>query len=202
MVDFGKVMTAMVSPFKADLSLDYAKAEELAKYLASHGSDALVVHGTDGLDEITVSGLTKICELKNGGIDTYSITPEDLGLARAGQGGLRRREAVGHAGHSGGEDPGRDPPRHAGPPCAGCAVAPASRRAATQGRPTDRPPWPRRRRVPRSPPPPGTRNREPGTRNLDARGCRGAETPRRGWKAGAGCGMMGGERQAAGGEVR
>ena len=48
MIDFGKVMTAMVSPFKADLSMDYEKAAELAKYLASHGSDSLVVHGTTG----------------------------------------------------------------------------------------------------------------------------------------------------------
>lgn len=48
MIDLGKVMTAMVSPFKADLSMDYEKAAELAKYLASHGSDALVVHGTTG----------------------------------------------------------------------------------------------------------------------------------------------------------
>ena len=48
MVSFGNVMTAMVTPFQADLSIDYAKAAELAKYLASHGSDALVVHGTTG----------------------------------------------------------------------------------------------------------------------------------------------------------
>lgn len=48
MVDFGKVMTAMVTPFKDDLSVDYNKAEELAVYLANNGSDSLVVHGTTG----------------------------------------------------------------------------------------------------------------------------------------------------------
>ena len=48
MTDFGKVMTAMVTPFKADLSVDYKKAEELALYLAQNGSDSLVVHGTTG----------------------------------------------------------------------------------------------------------------------------------------------------------
>lgn len=48
MVDFGKVMTAMVTPFKDDLSVDYKKAEELAVFLANNGSDSLVVHGTTG----------------------------------------------------------------------------------------------------------------------------------------------------------
>ncbi|MBI5700117.1 4-hydroxy-tetrahydrodipicolinate synthase [Candidatus Saganbacteria bacterium] len=48
MVDFGKVMTAMVTPFKDDLSVDYKKAEELAVYLANNGSDSLVIHGTTG----------------------------------------------------------------------------------------------------------------------------------------------------------
>jgi len=48
MTDFGKVMTAMVTPFKADLSVDYKKAEELAVYLAQNGSDSIVVHGTTG----------------------------------------------------------------------------------------------------------------------------------------------------------
>jgi 4-hydroxy-tetrahydrodipicolinate synthase len=48
MINFGKVMTAMVTPFKADLSVDYKKAEELAIYLAQNGSDSIVVHGTTG----------------------------------------------------------------------------------------------------------------------------------------------------------
>ena len=48
MTDFGKMMTAMVTPFKDDLSVDYKKAEELAVYLAQNGSDSVVVHGTTG----------------------------------------------------------------------------------------------------------------------------------------------------------
>lgn len=48
MTDFGKVMTAMVTPFKDDLSVDYKAAEDLAVYLAGNGSEALVVHGTTG----------------------------------------------------------------------------------------------------------------------------------------------------------
>ncbi|HTY12874.1 MAG TPA: 4-hydroxy-tetrahydrodipicolinate synthase [Candidatus Omnitrophota bacterium] len=48
MTDFGKLITAMVTPFKADLSVDYKKAGELAVYLAKNGSDSVVVHGTTG----------------------------------------------------------------------------------------------------------------------------------------------------------
>ncbi len=45
---FGNVLTAMVTPFKKDLSMDYARAEELAVRLCENGSDGLVVHGTTG----------------------------------------------------------------------------------------------------------------------------------------------------------
>lgn len=48
MTDFGQVLTAMVTPFKADGSVDYRRAAELAKYLADNGSDGIVVHGTTG----------------------------------------------------------------------------------------------------------------------------------------------------------
>lgn len=48
MANFGNVMTAMVTPFKDDLSVDYKKAGELAVYLANNGSDSVVVHGTTG----------------------------------------------------------------------------------------------------------------------------------------------------------
>jgi 4-hydroxy-tetrahydrodipicolinate synthase len=48
MVDFGKLITAMVTPFKADLSVDYEQAARLANYLADNGSEALVIHGTTG----------------------------------------------------------------------------------------------------------------------------------------------------------
>ncbi len=48
MTDFGMVITAMVSPFKPDGSMDYKRAAELANYLAENGSDGVVVHGTTG----------------------------------------------------------------------------------------------------------------------------------------------------------
>jgi 4-hydroxy-tetrahydrodipicolinate synthase len=48
MTDFGMVLTAMVSPFKPDGSMDYKRAAELAVYLADNGTDSIVVHGTTG----------------------------------------------------------------------------------------------------------------------------------------------------------
>ena len=58
--------------------------EKLALVLQSLGCQhALVVHGEDGLDEITVTEKTRVCELKSGRIKSYSINSEDFGLSRA-----------------------------------------------------------------------------------------------------------------------
>ena len=63
---------------------DGTLVEKLALVLQSLGCDhALVVHGEDGLDEITVTGKTQVCELKDGTISSYAISPEDFGLSRA-----------------------------------------------------------------------------------------------------------------------
>jgi anthranilate phosphoribosyltransferase len=40
----------------------------------------LAVHGEDGLDEITLTGATRVAELKHGEVRLYSIRPEDFGL--------------------------------------------------------------------------------------------------------------------------
>ncbi|MFA5098296.1 MAG: 4-hydroxy-tetrahydrodipicolinate synthase [Candidatus Margulisiibacteriota bacterium] len=48
MEKIGRLITAMVTPFKPDGSINYAKAEELASYFADNGCDGLVVHGTTG----------------------------------------------------------------------------------------------------------------------------------------------------------
>ena len=45
---FGRVITAMITPFAEDGSVNYAKAEELADYLVNNGSDGLVICGTTG----------------------------------------------------------------------------------------------------------------------------------------------------------
>ncbi len=48
MTIFGRVMTAMVTPFNPEGGVDYATAEALAAHLADHGSDTLVICGTTG----------------------------------------------------------------------------------------------------------------------------------------------------------
>lgn len=48
MKDFGRVLTAMVTPFHADGSVNYEGAAELARYLIDNGSDGLVVAGSTG----------------------------------------------------------------------------------------------------------------------------------------------------------
>ena len=64
--------------------------KKLALVLRSLGCHhALVVHGEDGLDEITITGKTQICELRDGRTKSYSISPEDFGLPRASLDSLR-----------------------------------------------------------------------------------------------------------------
>jgi len=58
--------------------------EKLAEALSELGlRRALVVHGRDGLDEITISGPTKIAEVRDGNVRSYEIAPEEFGLKRA-----------------------------------------------------------------------------------------------------------------------
>jgi anthranilate phosphoribosyltransferase len=58
--------------------------EPLARVLYNLGSKhAMVVHGNDGLDEITISAGTRVSELLDGQINTYEIIPEDYGIKRA-----------------------------------------------------------------------------------------------------------------------
>jgi anthranilate phosphoribosyltransferase len=58
--------------------------EKLAEALSELGlRRAFVVHGRDGLDEITISAPTKIAEVRNGQVHAYEVAPEDFGLQRA-----------------------------------------------------------------------------------------------------------------------
>ncbi len=69
---------------------DGTLVKKLALVLKSLGCQhALVVHGEDGLDEITVTGKTRVCELKDGGIKSYTISPNDFGLPQASLDSLR-----------------------------------------------------------------------------------------------------------------
>jgi anthranilate phosphoribosyltransferase len=56
-----------------------------------------VVHGSDGLDEITLTGPTFVAALENGNIRTFEVTPEDAGLARVDGGALKGGDAQANA---------------------------------------------------------------------------------------------------------
>ncbi|MEJ8573157.1 anthranilate phosphoribosyltransferase [Microbaculum marinum] len=56
----------------------------MAEVLSALGSDRVwVMHGSDGLDEITTTGPTYVAELKDGEVTTFEISPEDVGLPLA-----------------------------------------------------------------------------------------------------------------------
>jgi anthranilate phosphoribosyltransferase len=58
--------------------------DSMAATLAELGTQrALVVHGADGLDEISVSGETFVAEIHNGEVRRFTVTPEDFGVARS-----------------------------------------------------------------------------------------------------------------------
>ncbi len=68
----------VVGVFRRDLT------RTLAEVLRRLGSGrVMVVHGSDGMDEISISAPTFVAELKNGNIIEYTIQPEDFGLAPA-----------------------------------------------------------------------------------------------------------------------
>jgi len=57
--------------------------ELIAQVLRNLGAArAMIVHGLEGLDEISLSGPTRVSELKQGQIRTYTLAPEELGLKR------------------------------------------------------------------------------------------------------------------------
>lgn len=63
---------------------DPALTEVMAHVLGEMGARrALVVHGLDGIDEVSTVGPTRISEVRNSTVRTYTITPEDLGLPTA-----------------------------------------------------------------------------------------------------------------------
>src|SRR6201986_4122317 len=72
--------------------------QPLAQVLKNLGSEAVwVVHGSDGLDEITLTGPTFVASLENGNIRNFEITPEDGGLPRVTAAELKGGDAEANA---------------------------------------------------------------------------------------------------------
>lgn len=66
-------------------------AKTMARLGVRHG---LVVHGADGLDELTLTGPTTVAEVRGGSTRTYEVTPEQLGLERARSEALKGAESA------------------------------------------------------------------------------------------------------------
>jgi len=67
--------------------------EPLARTLGELGAKhALVVHGLDGLDEVSTTGPTQVSEMQDGEPRTYELTPEQYDLARVGMNELRVKD--------------------------------------------------------------------------------------------------------------
>jgi anthranilate phosphoribosyltransferase len=62
---------------------DLRMAERMAGVLQATGAErALIVHGGDGLDELTTTGPSTVVELRDGDVSTWEVDPQDLGLRR------------------------------------------------------------------------------------------------------------------------
>ena len=72
-----EVKKQVIGVFDAQLT------EKMAGVLSSLGAEcALVVHGLDGTDEISLAGETRVTELRHGTLKSFTISPEDYGLSR------------------------------------------------------------------------------------------------------------------------
>lgn len=81
------ILGPLTNPAGANMELmgvyDESLVEPLARVLANLGvKRAMVVYGQDGLDEISMSAPTTVCEVKDGTYKSYVITPEQYGLTR------------------------------------------------------------------------------------------------------------------------
>lgn len=86
--DFGRVLTAMITPFNKDMAVDYNVARKLARHLAQSGSDGLVVCGTTG-ESPTLSKEEKI--------ELFRVVVEEVGgqsVVIAGTGGYSTASSV------------------------------------------------------------------------------------------------------------
>ncbi|MBU0502511.1 MAG: anthranilate phosphoribosyltransferase [Candidatus Margulisbacteria bacterium] len=79
-----KASAQVLGVFKPELT------EVMAKVLNNlETKHALVVHGLDGLDEISISSKTKVSELKSGKVKTFELSPKELGLKKGDKADLK-----------------------------------------------------------------------------------------------------------------
>lgn len=77
---------------------DPSKLEPMARALLTLGTErAWVVHGADGLDEVTLADSTHVAEVLDGNVRTFEISPEEFGLKRANLDSVRGGDALGNA---------------------------------------------------------------------------------------------------------
>ncbi|MHB8065644.1 MAG: anthranilate phosphoribosyltransferase [Ruminiclostridium sp.] len=81
------ILGPLANPAGANMQLlgvyDENLVEPLAKVLSNLGvKRAMVVHGHDGLDEVTLCDTTTICEVNNGALNSFFLSPEQLALKR------------------------------------------------------------------------------------------------------------------------
>ena len=81
------IIGPLTNPAGAKMELmgvyDRGLVEPLAQVMCNLGvKSAMVVHGEDGLDEISLSAPTFVCEVKDGWVRSYTITPEQFGFER------------------------------------------------------------------------------------------------------------------------
>ncbi len=82
------ILGPLTNPAGADRQVigvaDPSTAEKMARVLAQLGSsEALVLHGSDGMDELTLTGPSTVWHMRNGEVSRFETTPEDVGLSRA-----------------------------------------------------------------------------------------------------------------------
>jgi len=96
------ILGPLTNPAGANMELmgvfDRELVEPLARVLSNLGvKNAMVVHGEDGLDEISLSAPTFVCEVKDGWVRSYTITPEEFGFERGKKEDLRGGTSVENA---------------------------------------------------------------------------------------------------------
>ncbi|MCL2036734.1 MAG: anthranilate phosphoribosyltransferase [Oscillospiraceae bacterium] len=84
------ILGPLTNPAGAKMELmgvyDKELVEPLAQVLCNLGvMNAMVVHGEDGLDEISISAPTFVCEIKDGWLKKYTVTPEQFGFESCGK---------------------------------------------------------------------------------------------------------------------